>query len=207
MDEQPDRIPSVRRGVPTLFLVRHGRTVLNAAGVLRGHEDVVLDDVGRAEVTRLGEVFAGVELGRIVASPLRRAVETGTAIGRHHGLSVETDDGLIDRDYGVGTGRARAELAKEFGGLDETPGVEPMAAFRVRVGDTFARLATRAGAAPTLLVGHDAVNAVVLRDLVAGAPGGVEQRTACWNQFELVGVEWQVVAVDQVPHGHQEVGR
>ncbi|MFT3852799.1 MAG: histidine phosphatase family protein [Ilumatobacteraceae bacterium] len=105
----------MRFSAPTLFLVRHGRTVLDVPGVLRGREDVVLHDVGRAEVARLGEMFAGVELGRIVAIPLRRSVETSATIRRRHGLAVEVDDGLIDRDDGVGTGRARADLAVAVG--------------------------------------------------------------------------------------------
>ncbi|MGH2843820.1 MAG: histidine phosphatase family protein, partial [Solirubrobacteraceae bacterium] len=49
---------SISEAVVTVFLVRHGRTALNAAGVLRGHLDPPLDDVGVEEAGRLGELFA-----------------------------------------------------------------------------------------------------------------------------------------------------
>lgn len=188
--------PVVRDAVTTVFLVRHGRTRLNAAGLLRGQEDVPLDEVGLAEVERLGDAFAGVDLARIVTSPLQRAVATGAAIARHHGLAGVTDAGLLDRDYGEGTGRSRADVDATWGGLDSTPGAEPMAVFAARVREAFVRLATRPGDRPTLLVAHDAVNAVLLADVV-GHP--VDQHTACWNQLESVDGTWRAVAINQIP--------
>lgn len=185
-------VPTTRAGTTTVFLARHGRTALNAAGLLRGHEDVPLDEVGRAEAARLGDAFAAVGLARVVTSPLQRAVSTGQAIARRHGLSVETDNGLMDRDYGIGTGRARAELLAEFGGLDAVPGAEPLDVFAARVRAAFERLATPLGAAPTLLVAHDAVNAVLVG-------GDAEQHTGCWNQFDWYGERWQPVVVNEVP--------
>ncbi|HMK98168.1 MAG TPA: histidine phosphatase family protein [Acidimicrobiales bacterium] len=54
--------------VAVMYLLRHGRTAFNAAGMLRGHADVDLDEVGMAEAERLGEVFSAVPLGLVVAS-------------------------------------------------------------------------------------------------------------------------------------------
>jgi broad specificity phosphatase PhoE len=69
----------------TIFLVRHGRTPLNAAGVLRGRIDTPLDDVGQAEARALGDTFRGVGLGGVVSSPLVRAYDTAAAIARTSG--------------------------------------------------------------------------------------------------------------------------
>ena len=65
---------------PRVILVRHGRTALNAADLLRGRLDPELDDVGLDEVAALAEVLAPREPARIVCSPLHRAVQTASAI-------------------------------------------------------------------------------------------------------------------------------
>lgn len=63
-----------------VFLVRHGRTSLNAAGLLRGQLDVPLDETGEAEAAALGKVFRHVPLAVVVSSPLRRALDTARHI-------------------------------------------------------------------------------------------------------------------------------
>ena len=42
----------------TVYLVRHGRTALNAAGALRGHIDASFDRLGRKEAEHLAHLFA-----------------------------------------------------------------------------------------------------------------------------------------------------
>lgn len=63
-----------------LFLVRHGRTSLNAAGLLRGELDVPLDPSGETEAAELGRSFREVGLEAVVSSPLVRAVETASPL-------------------------------------------------------------------------------------------------------------------------------
>jgi broad specificity phosphatase PhoE len=63
-----------------VYLVRHGQTRLNAAGLLRGHIDTPLDEVGRREARALADMFAGLRLGAIVGSPLARAQATAATI-------------------------------------------------------------------------------------------------------------------------------
>jgi broad specificity phosphatase PhoE len=57
----------------TVYLVRHGRTALNAAGVLRGQFDVSLDEHGEREVQRVGERFRRTAIKHVACSPLMRA--------------------------------------------------------------------------------------------------------------------------------------
>jgi broad specificity phosphatase PhoE len=66
--------------VPTFGFVRHGQTDWNVEGRLQGQRDVPLNDIGRAQARRNGEVIrdripeaAGFHF---VASPLSRARET-----------------------------------------------------------------------------------------------------------------------------------
>jgi probable phosphoglycerate mutase len=188
-------------GRRTVYLVRHGRTPLNAAGLLRGRIDAPLDDVGRAEAARLGELFAPVPLGAIVASPLTRAVDTAAAIAARREAEVGVDDDLVDRDYGAWAGRPLDEVETRFGSLDAAPGVEPVAAFVRRVTVALVRVAERATTAPAVVVAHDAVNRHVLAALVPalGAPERIPQRTGCWNRLEAGPDGWSAPVVDAVP--------
>lgn len=78
----------------TLILVRHGRTVANASGLLLGRADPPLDEVGRAQAASLTSIVERPV--RVIASPLRRTRETAQAFGR----PVEIDERWIELDYG-----------------------------------------------------------------------------------------------------------
>jgi broad specificity phosphatase PhoE len=78
----------------TLFLARHGRTAANASGLLLGHADAELDDVGRAQAAALGSIVAAP--ARVISSPLTRCRETAAAFG----VPVEIDERWIELDYG-----------------------------------------------------------------------------------------------------------
>jgi broad specificity phosphatase PhoE len=89
-----------------LILVRHGRTEANAAGLLIGHLDPDLDDVGRRQAELIEAAL--VRPARVVSSPLRRAMSTAERLG----VNVEIDERWIELDYGdfdgtpiVGLGR------------------------------------------------------------------------------------------------------
>lgn len=99
--------------MPTVLLVRHGRTAANAGGVLAGRSPgVVLDDRGREQVADLARRLAPVPVVRVVASPLERCQETAAAlVGEGEGRpAVTTDDRLSECDYGDWTGQKIADL-------------------------------------------------------------------------------------------------
>jgi probable phosphomutase (TIGR03848 family) len=88
----------------TFLLIRHGLTDAvdhRLAGIAPG---IHLNDIGRAQVTRLVEQLHGVPLTAIVSSPLERTQETADAIARDHGLRVETDAAFLEYDVGAWTG-------------------------------------------------------------------------------------------------------
>lgn len=119
----------------TVDLIRHGRTVHNAAGVFRGRIDEPLDAIGRSEAARLGSLFVPVRLDRIVPSPLRRSLDTARAIAEPHGLPVEVDAAFADRDYGPWAGRSVEEVEARYSSVDNaSPSeVEPRTQFESRV--------------------------------------------------------------------------
>jgi broad specificity phosphatase PhoE len=77
-----------------LVLVRHGRTDVNARGLLLGRLDPPLDELGRLQAEQLA--MAMEKPDRVISSPLRRARETAEAFG----LPVEIDERWIELDYG-----------------------------------------------------------------------------------------------------------
>ena len=61
--------------VPTILLVRHGRTSANDRGVLAGRSPgVTLDEVGQEQATSLATRLAAVPFATIVASLSRISV-------------------------------------------------------------------------------------------------------------------------------------
>ncbi|MCB7137448.1 histidine phosphatase family protein [Cellulosimicrobium marinum] len=102
--------------MPTLLLVRHGRTTANAGGILAGRAGGVrLDDVGREQALRAAERLGGVPLARVVTSPLERCRETARTLLDHQVGVPETvaEHGITECDYGRWQGRELKNLAKE----------------------------------------------------------------------------------------------
>ncbi len=186
------------QAVDRVYLVRHGRTVLNADGRLRGLSDPPLDEVGKAEVARLAGVLAAKHPKVIVSSPLRRAVATAEAIARAANISVVVDARLNDRDYGPSTGAVKAEVELQFGSVDAAPGVEPADAVEARASAGFQDLVGQFDSGPLILVSHDAINRALLGH-VDPRLVGAGQRTACWDQLSLVDGTWRVDLYDQKP--------
>lgn len=189
-----------------IYLVRHGRTELNAAGALRGHLDVALDPVGRQEAARLGRSLARRNLYRVVTSPLLRAIETGEAIAREAQVAAHVDVRLIDRDYGQWAGVPVAEVIGLFGSLDAAPGVEPAKDLLARTLEALTDIARASAMGPTAVVGHDAVNRTLLAalDPALGPPGDIPQDTGCLNTIECSmsaggPVGWRVLSVNEPP--------
>lgn len=90
-----------------LILVRHGQTSANAGGLLQGRMDLPLDDLGRIQAMRTGaHIRQNFPHARVIASPLRRAVDTARAITDE----VEIDERFIELDYGQWDGRAMSEV-------------------------------------------------------------------------------------------------
>jgi broad specificity phosphatase PhoE len=90
-----------------LILVRHGQTSANAGGLLQGRMDLPLDDEGCIQAMRTGaHIRQNFPHARVIASPLRRAVDTARAISDE----IEIDERFIELDYGQWDGRAMSEV-------------------------------------------------------------------------------------------------
>jgi len=100
--------------VPTVLLLRHGRTTANTGGILAGWTPGVrLDETGTAQVQAVAERLAKVPLAAVVSSPLERCRQTAAALAAERDVDVQTDDRLGEARYGDWTGRAIKDLVKD----------------------------------------------------------------------------------------------
>jgi broad specificity phosphatase PhoE len=93
-----------------LFLVRHGQSEANAAGLLVGRTDSPLTELGHRQATVLGDALAsrGSSACRIFTSPLQRAGQTAEAIAVSYRSAlgstavprVDVDGRFVELDYG-----------------------------------------------------------------------------------------------------------
>ncbi len=101
--------------MPTLILVRHGRSTANTEGLLAGWTPgVALDARGAAQAAALPGRLAGIPLREVVSSPLQRCQETvRPLLEARPDLTVHTDERIGECHYGDWTGRKLAELVDE----------------------------------------------------------------------------------------------
>lgn len=106
-----------------VYLIRHGRTALNAEGRFQGLIDEPLDEQGRAQAKALGAKLAGLVGGKIAAeielhtSPLIRAAQTmefvAKALGRDQGEVIETG-ALREMSLGRWEGMTTLEVKEKY---------------------------------------------------------------------------------------------
>ncbi|MDP9219316.1 MAG: histidine phosphatase family protein, partial [Actinomycetota bacterium] len=67
--------------MPTLVLLRHGRTTANVSGTLAGWTPGVhLDERGQEQAAAVADRLAALSIAYITTSPLERCQETATAV-------------------------------------------------------------------------------------------------------------------------------
>ncbi|MFE7578266.1 histidine phosphatase family protein [Streptomyces sp. NPDC057521] len=142
--------------MPTLILVRHGRSTANTAGVLAGRTPgVALDERGAAQAAALPGRLAALPLAAAVSSPLQRCRETlEPLLAARPDLPLHVEDRISECDYGDWSGRKLAELTDEplmtvvqqHPSAAAFPGGESMRAMQARAVDAVREWNARIGA-------------------------------------------------------------
>ena len=83
-----------------IVAVRHGETAWNAVSRMQGHQDIALNDVGRAQAQCVAAALRDEGIDAIYASDLQRAFETAQAISQVIGAPIVADPGLRERAFG-----------------------------------------------------------------------------------------------------------
>src|ERR1700761_7600258 len=101
-----------------LWLVRHGESTWNVAGLVQGHNDEAeLTERGRQQAAAAAEEFRGRRVRALYASDLRRAQQTAAALAAVLGLPVRSDERLRERSLGVLEGQLHATINPSFYGF------------------------------------------------------------------------------------------
>ena len=96
-----------------LYIVRHGETEENAAGILQGHIEGHLSEKGILQAQRLrDEIAQTLHPDRMISSDLKRTVDTAVILNEAFHLPIETSPLLRERDWGEYTGRKIVGLPK-----------------------------------------------------------------------------------------------
>ena len=158
-----------------IYLVRHGETESNAAGVVQW-PSAALSARGREQAQRLGERFAGLSVARVLASDYARAQATAQPVLRATGAELCSEPLLRERHFGALRGRSYAELRAEgiapFGEDYAPPGGESWPQFRARVARAWRRALNFAADTPgdLAIITHGMVCAVLLERHAPPAP-------------------------------------
>lgn len=104
------RIKSIK-----LYLIRHGETTWNKQMIIQGSgSDTDLSETGRIQAEKLARAMRDVPLTAIYSSPLKRALDTATAIARYHDLQVKQEPDLKEIHVGELEGTQISALNTNF---------------------------------------------------------------------------------------------
>jgi probable phosphoglycerate mutase len=112
-----------------LWLVRHGETDWNAAGLAQGHRDQArLTPHGVRQAWAVVGQLCDRPIGALFASDLHRAMETAAPLAAVLGLTVTRDTRLRERCLGTLEGTATAAISPVLSGLRADRVADPDAA-------------------------------------------------------------------------------
>ena len=118
--------PSDSTAGPAIWLVRHGESTWNVAGLAQGHNDVAeLTDRGLGQASDAAWQFRDRPVRAIYASDLRRARQTADAFAAVLGLPVVHDERLRERSLGVLEGVPSVTIGPSATGLDDGRVADP----------------------------------------------------------------------------------
>lgn len=87
-----------------IWLTRHGQTRLNKARLMQGRTDEPLNETGLLQAQQMRRILLsrheGLVFDAVYASPLNRAIITGSIIGGVSPEKVITDKRIIEADFG-----------------------------------------------------------------------------------------------------------
>ena len=141
----------------TLYLVRHGETEDNVNQIMQGQTQGRLTANGIAQAEEVRDRLASEPFAAIIASDLKRSIDTAKIIAEPHQLEVLTTPLLRERDWGSFTGRYIPELKGEVWPND----IETLENLLSRAGEFIAYVKETFPGKKVLAVGHGIINKAV----------------------------------------------
>ena len=141
----------------TLYLVRHGETVDNANQIMQGQTQGELNENGIKQAREFSEDWKDKAIDVVIASDLKRSVDTARIIAEPHHLEVHSTPLLRERDWGSFTGRYIPELKGEVWPDD----IETLENLLSRAGEFIAYVKKTCPEKKVLAVGHGIINKAI----------------------------------------------
>jgi len=141
----------------TLYLVRHGETVDNANQIMQGQTQGELNENGVQQAREFSEQWKNKEIDIILASDLKRSIDTARIIAEPHQLEVLTTPLLRERDWGSFTGRFIPDLKGEVWPDD----IETLENLLSRAGEFIAYVKQTFPGKKVMAVGHGIINKAI----------------------------------------------
>ena len=141
----------------TLYLVRHGETVDNANQIMQGQTQGQLNENGIKQAREFCEEWKNKPLDVVIASDLKRSVDTAKIIAEPHHLEVLSTPLLRERDWGSFTGRYIPDLKGETWPDD----IETLENLLSRAGEFIAYVKRTFPGKKVLAVGHGIINKAI----------------------------------------------
>ena len=129
-----------------LVLIRHAEPDEAALGRSYGRLDVPLSPAGHDHARAIADALAEVRLDAVVASPLRRALDTAAPLAHARNLEPIVHEGLRELSFGAVEGATYDEIEREHPELFESWMNDPTGT-RFPQGESFPDLRERALAA------------------------------------------------------------
>jgi probable phosphoglycerate mutase len=194
----------MRRDARTIFLIRHGETIGNAARIVQ-LPDAPLSPRGVAQAERLARRLASEGIGLVLSSDLARATTTAEHLRRATGAAVDLDPLLQERNFGDLRGTPYAELAFDLFAPDlAPPGGESWPVFHARVDRAWEAIQARAAEidGPLAVVTHGLVcRSLASRHVVLPPGATVPER---WENTSLTILDgpapWNVRLLNSIVH-------
>ena len=140
-----------------LYLVRHGETVDNVNQIMQGQTQGQLTENGIRQAEEVRDQLADEDFAAIIASDLKRSVDTARIIAETHHLEVVQTPLLRERDWGGFTGRFIPDLKGEIWPDD----IETLENLLSRAGEFIAYVRETFPGKKVLAVGHGIINKAV----------------------------------------------
>ena len=148
----------LRDNMTTLYLVRHGETVDNANQIMQGQTQGMLNENGIRQAQEVSEAWKDRQIDVVIASDLKRSIDTARIIAEPHGLEVITTPLLRERDWGGFTGRFIPDLRGEVWPDD----IDSEEALLQRAHDCLQIMTATYDGKRVVAVGHGIINKAIL---------------------------------------------
>jgi alpha-ribazole phosphatase len=156
-----------------LYLVRHGQVEGFERFPIYGHTDILLTEVGILQFEKLAERLRFTKIHAVYSSDLKRAVMGARIVGRHHDVPHHVFSELREIHFGDWEGLGLQDVRERFPEKVRhrmndpvnfrAPGKgETIAELSQRVMRCFEDILCRQEGRDFLIVGHGAVNRVIL---------------------------------------------